>query len=274
MKQRINHILRKRAAGETPLGLVVQTGSAEVVEMAAAAGLDFIVIDCEHGSGGFDKTIEMLRAADAGDITPLVRLPDHTPHHILRMLDAGAMGIVAPNVNTGAQAEAIVAAAKYRIGDGGGRRGSCPSTRANWHLAQDWESFARWSNEQTLVWVIVEDSEGVANIDEIAAVPGLSAIVPGPFDLAQAMGHGGAVDHPEVRAALSKIAAAAARNGVDISAALMGTTAAQLGEQSAYWRSLRATSFWVGGDRRILSLSLRQRTQLVQDSLTAGPASR
>lgn len=272
MKPRINHILRKRATGERALGLVVQTGSAEVVEMAGASGVDFIVIDAEHGSMGFERIVEMLRAADAVDLTALVRVPDHTPHHIMRMLDAGALGVVVPNVRTRTDAEAAVAAARYRLPGQAGQRGSCPSTRANWHLAQDWDAFAHCSNAQTLVWVLIEDGEGVANIDAIASVPGLSAIVPGPFDLSQALGLGGQTEHPEVLAALSIVADAARRHGVDLSAALMGTTGEALQCQSAYWEGLGATSFWIGGDRRILSLALRARTALVQASLrpTAG----
>jgi len=163
-----------------------------------------------------------------------------------------------------------VAAARYKLPGQDGGRGSCPSTRANWHLAQDWDGFARWSNDQTLVWVLIEDAEGVANIDAIASVPGLSAIVPGPFDLSQAMGLGGQTEHPEVLAALASVADAARRHGVDLSAALMGTTGEALQRQSAYWEGLGATSFWIGGDRRILSLALRARTELVAASLRSG----
>ena len=94
MRTRINNIKAKRARGEPALGVIVQTGNADNVEMAGAANLDFVVLDTEHGSLGFDRVVDMLRAADGVGITPLVRVPDHTPHHILRALDAGAMGVV------------------------------------------------------------------------------------------------------------------------------------------------------------------------------------
>lgn len=266
---RTNRIKQKRERGELPLGVIVQTGSPDNVEMAGVNGMDFVVLDCEHGSLAFDRVTEMLRAADAVGVTPLVRIPDHTPHHVLRALDAGAMGIVVPNVRNAEQARAIAASAKYRDDSGFGQRGSCPSTRANWHLATDWDAFARWSNDETQVWLLIEDMEGVDNIDAIVSVPGISAIVPGPFDLAQSMGHKADMAHPEVVAALRRIVAAATRRGVDTVAVLLATDSEGLKREAAFWREMGVSIFWIGGDRRMMSLAMKRRREDVEQSLSS-----
>ncbi|GAP38062.1 HpcH/HpaI aldolase family protein [Piscinibacter sakaiensis] len=269
MIPRINRIQEKRARGETPLGVIVQTGSPDNVEMAGANGLDFVILDCEHGSLAFDRVTEMLRAADGCGITPLVRVPDQTPHHVLRALDAGAMGVVVPNVRSAAQAREITSAAKYRDASGFGSRGACPSTRANGHLARDWEAFARWSNAHTQVWLLIESAEGVEQIDAILDVPGIAAIVPGPFDLAQSMGHGADMRHPEVVAALRRMVGAAARRGIDSVAVLLATSSDALREEAAFWREMGVSIFWVGGDRRMMSLAMARRREDVEASLRA-----
>ncbi len=267
MKPRQNKVHARRAAGGAAMGVNIQTTSPENVEMAGAAGYDFVIIDCEHGVMSMDRTIEMLRAADATGVTPVVRVPDQAPGSIMRALDAGAMGVIVPGVSTRAQAEAVVAAAKFRTRETAGARGACPSTRANWHLVQDWPAFVRWSNVETMVWLLVESPEGAANIDDILQVPGIDAIVPGPFDLAQAMGHNGDMRHPEVVAALEKVVHGARRRNVETIAVLLASNDADLRQETAFWRGMGATAFWVGGDRRMFTVALRQRMAQVQASL-------
>ena len=266
MRNRENLIHKKRAAKDYALGVNVQTASPENIEMAGAAGYDFVLIDCEHGTIYLDKLVELLRAADASGITPIVRVPDHSPSFIMRALDAGAMGVAIPNVNTRAQAEAVVSAAKFKSG-GFGARGACPSTRANWHLATDWPEFTRWSNEETMVWLLIESLEGIDNIDAILEVPGISAIVPGPFDLSQAMGHAGDMRHPDVVEALRTLTGKAKKKGVDTVAVLLANDAAGMKDETDCWKGLGTTIFWAGGDRRMFTLALRNRMAQVKENL-------
>jgi 4-hydroxy-2-oxoheptanedioate aldolase len=274
MKTRINHVLRKRAAGQTALGINVQTASPENVEMVGAAAYDFVVIDCEHGTTYVDHLTGMLRAADSVDLTPIVRVPALDPVFILRALDAGAMGVIVPNIASAEQARAAVAAAKYRTLEDGpdspGRRGACPSTRANWHLATDWPEFAKWSNAQTVVWLLIESLQGAAAIDEILEVPGIGAIVPGQFDLAQSMGLQGDVWNPRVTELLRTIVAKAGAKGIDTVAVLLGSDPAGLARELAFWKEAGVTTYWVGGDRRLFTLALRQRMSQVQAGLLVG----
>lgn len=271
MKDRTNLVLRKREAGQPAMGVNIQTASPENVEMAGAAGYDFVVIDCEHGTPYLDGLVDMLRAADGVGVTPIVRVPGHDPGFIMRALDGGAMGVIVPNVATAEQARAAVSAGKYRTGSADaadiGSRGACPSTRANWHLTSDWPAFARWSNEQTMVWLLIESAEGAANLDRILEVPGISAIVPGPFDLAQSMGHSGNVWHPDVVDLLRTMVKKAGARGVDTVAVLLASDSESLKREVAFWQEAGITTYWVGGDRRLFSLALKNRMQQVEGML-------
>ena len=100
MKVRENLVLRKRASGAPSMGVNVQTASPENVEMVGAAGYDFAVIDCEHGSVYIDGLPEMLRAADAAGVTPIVRVPELGSNFILRALDSGAMSMSVSRLST------------------------------------------------------------------------------------------------------------------------------------------------------------------------------
>lgn len=275
MRLRTNNIEKKRALGEVPTGLVVQLGCPDVVEMAGVAGFDYVWIDSEHGSFDIETAVQMFRAADAVGITPLLRVPSHDRSFIMRALDGGAMGILVPNVETREQAEALVAAAKY-FGEGhAGTRGACPGTRAAWHQAQDWPNFVRWSNQNTAVWLIVESPTGVANIDEIASVPGVDAIVMGSFDLAQAMGLNGDITQPEVQRAHERVIESTARHGVDLVANMFVLNPEDLAAQGSKWVDEGATILCVGSDRRMFAHALASRADaLSRRSMKCAPRTR
>lgn len=269
MKKRENLIHSKRAAGDIAMGINVQMASPENVEIIGATGYDFVLLDCEHGSFYLDRVVELCRAADAAGVTPLVRVPDQSAGFIMRALDAGAMGVVVPNISSRAEAEAAVSAAKYKAGSNGGTRGACPSTRAAWHLTSDWPGFVKWANEETVVWLLIESVEGVSRIDEILEVPGIGAIVPGPFDLAHDMGHPGDLRHPAVVEALRGMVRKARHKNVETVAVLLSSSPDELKEEVAFWKEVGATIFWVAGDRRLFTIAARQRMAQVRDSLAS-----
>lgn len=195
------------------LGPTVQMGSPETAELAAHAGFDFVLIDGEHGSFGFETAVNMFRAVDSGGATPIIRLADDSPSRIARALDAGAMGILIPNVSSREQTERIVAAAKYGPQ---GKRGACPLTRATNHGLCEWREFQQWSNDNTMVWLLIEDRDGAENFGEIATVPGIDAIGVGRFDLAQSLGLNGDITHPEVTSAADRVIDKACKQGIPL----------------------------------------------------------
>jgi len=195
--------------GERPLlGTFVGIPAPALVEMCGHAGLDFVIIDNEHGPAGIESTEAMIRAARAAGVIPVVRTlePD-----ILRVLDVGASGIQVPQVNTPEQAARIVAAAKYPPV---GARGAAFSTRAAGFGFFGGEQHVRDSNEGTAVIVMVETRAALAAIDAILAVPGIDAVFFGPNDLSFSLGFPGQMQHPEVIAAIEHGIARAIKAGV------------------------------------------------------------
>jgi 4-hydroxy-2-oxoheptanedioate aldolase len=265
---RINRAKLRRPGTDVVSGLTVQLASPEVIEMCGASGLDFVWIDAEHGSFDLETAVGMFRAADAQGITPLFRVPALDAASIMRALDGGAMGIIVPNISTAVQAQAAVDFARYKVGSSRGVRGACPSTRAARYLTDDWDGFARWSNENVTVWALIETVAGVENIDEILAVEGLDAIALGPFDLSHEMGFRGQPFHPEVRAMLERVVEKARGRNVEVVASLFSATASDLATERDHWLKKGVRLFSVGSDRAVFSRALKDRIgALTQSSM-------
>lgn len=211
-----NRIRAALAAGRPAWGTWVQTRSPEAAEAAAATGYDFVVIDMQHGSHSISEAATLLRSINAYQASPVVRLPDCSPRLIGHLLDAGAHGILAPDLRTADDARRIVEATRYAPA---GIRGACPTVPATAHGAIAFPDYRAWAADQITVWGLIETPEAVQHIEEIVRT-GLHAVVLGPFDLAMALGHDGDVSHPDVVAALARVTAAASDAGVETVAVL------------------------------------------------------
>jgi 4-hydroxy-2-oxoheptanedioate aldolase len=166
-----------------------------LVEFLGRMGFDAIFIDCEHGPTGWEDVENMVRAAELTDVTPIVRVQSNDPSTITRALDRGAGGVQVPHINTRAQAEAAVRAAKFapigHRGYAGGR--SAFGVKGN---------FTSHANAETMVIAMLEEVEALQNLDEILKVEQIDAFFLAPGDLSQSMGYPGQLDHPEVQAAI------------------------------------------------------------------------
>ena len=149
-KNRIREALDRR---NLAFGTWVQTRNPEACELAAAVGYDFVIIDMEHGSFGWDGAVDMVRAVEYGGATPVIRLPGHSVIDIKKALDAGALGIIIPQIGTPEQASQMAQAARY---EPAGRRGACPVVRATSHGLLDWKPYSKWANENVMVWGLIE----------------------------------------------------------------------------------------------------------------------
>jgi 2-keto-3-deoxy-L-rhamnonate aldolase RhmA len=178
------------------LGMFVGLPSPSLVEMCGHAGVDFVIIDNEHGPAHIESTEHMLRAARASGVIPVVRTLESD---ILRVLDIGASAIQVPQVNSAEQAKRIVAAAKYPPI---GMRGAAFSTRAAGYGFFAGDRHIADSNAGTAVIVMTETRTAIEHIDEILSVPGIDAVFFGPNDLSFSFGHPGQMSHPEVVAAI------------------------------------------------------------------------
>ena len=191
-----HNLAKEKLAAGKPINMVAPSyTSAGLVELLGRMGFDAIFIDCEHGPAGWEDVENMVRAAELVDVTPIVRVQSNDPSTIGRALDRGAGGVQVPHINTRAQAEAAVRAAKFaplgHRGYAGGR--SALGVKGN---------FTTHANEETMVVAMLEEVEALNNLDEILKVEHIDAFFFAPGDLAQSMGHPGQMDHPEVQAAV------------------------------------------------------------------------
>jgi 4-hydroxy-2-oxoheptanedioate aldolase len=173
-------IRQKWAAGEVTYGLWTAIPDPFAAELTALSDLDYICIDQQHGLMDYADLVALLPVIERHGVLPITRVPGNEPWLIGRALDAGAMGVVVPMVSTAAEAAAAVAACRYAphgIRSFGPIRAAIAAGTGNPRVL-----------EQVLCIVMVETVEGLANLEAIAATPGVDAIYIGPADLALSLG--------------------------------------------------------------------------------------
>lgn len=209
----INEMKRKIERGEKVLGTFSELGGSAAVECLGIGGLDFFVIDTEHGPYDVETARDLIIAADRHGITPFVRVKDPSRSSVLKMLDVGAQGLIVPCVQTVEEVEKLVEYAKfYPLG----RRGFAPVRAGAWghaDFARDTEEYFRISNAETLLIPQCETLGCLEHIDEIAAMPGVDGIFIGPFDLSIALGKPAKLDDPELVAAIAHVREVCHRHG-------------------------------------------------------------
>lgn len=187
------------------------TPSPMIVETVARAGFDSVTLDAQHGFATFETIAEGVAAAALAGKPAMVRLPLNGFALGARALDVGAAGLVAPIIDTAADARAFVDAVKFPpIG-----RRSWGPVRAIGLLGMQREAYLAQANELTLALAMIETETALGNVEDILAVDGLDGLLIGPNDLSVSLSGGATVDpaHPGVVAALSKVATAAKRVG-------------------------------------------------------------
>ncbi|MEU5099096.1 HpcH/HpaI aldolase/citrate lyase family protein [Streptomyces sp. NPDC020996] len=188
-------------ASDRPLiGMWVCSGSPLVAEVCAGGGLDWLLIDMEHGPNQLESVLAQLQAVAAYPVTPLVRAPGLLPVVIKQILDLGAQNILMPMIDTPEQAEAAVRAVRYPPRGNRGV-GSALARSARWNRVGDYLANA---DEHVSLFVQIESATGVGNAAGIAAVDGVDGVFVGPSDLAASMGLLGKQTHPDVVAAVER----------------------------------------------------------------------
>jgi len=212
----VNRVKNALANGDVTFGAIVTIPSAAVVQILAAAGLDWVIIDLEHGPIDTAAAHAMIAATGGTELVPFVRLPWSDGWMAKRPLDLGARGVCFPMVNDAATATAAVRSLRYP-----------PEGDRLWgpfyaHLARGLSipDYLQQANDDVVAIATIEHPDAVANIDEIAAVPGLDLAFIGPGDLATSLGIPGQLDHPDFTAAV-----AAAERGLLASSVSLGGVA-------------------------------------------------
>jgi 4-hydroxy-2-oxoheptanedioate aldolase len=186
------------SSGDAQIGLWQALGSPVTVELCAAAGFDWLLLDAEHGPSTIPSLLAQLQAMNGSRSHPIVRLPNDELSVIKQVLDIGAMAILVPFVESAEQAKAVVAATRYA--PEGNRGLAAGQVRASlW--GRD-TAYINDANDRICVLVQIESRAGLDNVAAIAATEGVDGVFIGPADLAASLGHRGRPTHPEILAAI------------------------------------------------------------------------
>lgn len=194
--------------GETVIGPFQMIDSPAVAEIAGLAGYDFTILDQEHGPLTAETTLGLCAAAERGGASPVVRVRANDPPEIQRALDVGADAVEIPQIESLADAEAAVAAARFAPL---GERGLSPYVRAGGYKGGP--EYTDKQNEHVTVIVHVEGQAGVEAYDDIVAVDGLDVVFLGPYDLSQSLGIPGQVHDDRVTEQMEDLCDRAAAAG-------------------------------------------------------------
>jgi len=212
-----NPIRAALARGEIVTGIILFSGSPMLIELAAAAGVDFVIIDMEHSALDVDRCAHAIRAADAAGITPFVRVPEVDGALIKKILNLGAAGIAVPH----ATAENCARALRFARYAPAGERGACTIVRSAGYAPGDWQAHVQEANAAVMVIPLIEDQASLEDFDALAAMPGLDVFFIGPTDLSIALGVPHATfDEPVMAAALDKVVVSAKKHGKTVMTAI------------------------------------------------------
>src|SRR3954471_13639575 len=206
-----NHALAQLRAGKLAIGLGVRNArTVDIAQVAKTTGFDWLFIDCEHSSMDLDMAAQISAASLAVGVTPIVRVAGFEHWHASRLLDNGAQGIVFPHVDTAAEAQRVASACRYPPV---GKRSMGGGLQQLGFASMPLGDAARIVNDETLVVVMIESPQAVAECEEIAAVKGVDAILIGTNDLCFEMGIPGQFTDPRVAEAYKKVIAACRKHG-------------------------------------------------------------
>ena len=209
-----NAILEKFRRGEPSLGIISHLLSAPAIEVLAYTGMDYVLIDLEHSPIGAEHAARRVGVAQGAGLAPLVRVDGIERSPILKMLDAGAAGLVVPQLETVEQARKLVSYAKFPPL---GNRGYCPTRDGGWGSGSCYErgmdGYMAEANASTLLIPQCETAGCLEHIEEIAAVEGVDGIFIGPFDLSIALGIPGQFGDPLLTEGIERVRRACAAAG-------------------------------------------------------------
>jgi 2-keto-3-deoxy-L-rhamnonate aldolase RhmA len=208
---RANPVRTKLLGGEASFGIMAaEFFTPGFCQIAGGAGAEFVIFDMEHGGVGIDVLKAQFAFARGTGVAPFVRVPGLAYHLIAPALDAGAMGIMVPMVETRAQAENLARWCRYRPE---GVRGLGFGVGHDDYRRGDVVDKMRAANERTLVIALIETAQGIANVDEILAVEGIDVGWLGHYDLTNTMGITADFEAPAFAAAVERLVAACTRHG-------------------------------------------------------------
>lgn len=191
----LTDVLKKRLkAGEVLYGPFIDSCNEDLTEITALAGFDYALLDAEHSPCDPMTAQRILRAAESRGMPVIIRVHNSLPSTILKMMDIGASGIMAPLIHDADMAKNVVASIRYHPA---GRRGTALMRASNYNFTPIDDYFAK-TNSDAFAMVQAESVQAIENIEKIVQVEGLDAVFLGPYDLSQSMGMPGQVSSKEI----------------------------------------------------------------------------
>ena len=238
--------------GEITIGTFQVIDSPMVSEIVGLSGMDFTIIDQEHGPITAETSVGMCAAAAQGGAAPIVRVRENSEGEVQRALDVGAAGVEIPQIETREDAEAAVEHARFSPL---GSRGLSPYTRAAGYNGGP--DYTDTQNEEVTVIVHIEGERGVENLDEIMAVEGIDVLFLGPYDMSQSIGIPGQVRHERVEELMDEVCERAGEAGK-----IVGTFADDP-EMARRWIDVGAQYIALLEDAPILMDALSERREAI-----------
>ncbi len=195
MKKILEDFKKKIENGDPVYGPFMKTSDPAFVEIAGYAGFDFAILDMEHGPNSLQTMQNLVRAAIISGVLPVIRVRDRDPESISQALDIGALAIQVPQITNAQDVRDVISASKFSPE---GKRGVCRFVRAANYSAIPGETYFKEANK-ALIIIQLEGKEAIQNFDEILRESGVDIYFIGPYDLSQALGLTGQIDHPEVK---------------------------------------------------------------------------
>lgn len=195
---------QKLRKGQLSVGSWITLGHSTVAEIFANAGFEWLVVDLEHSVISLGEAENLIRTIELSGVTPLVRTTSNNPDQIKRVMDAGAHGVIVPNVKSIEEAQRAIAAVRYPPA---GQRGVGLARAQRW--GNRFQDYLRWLLEESLVIVQIEHIDAVSKLEDILSVEGVDAFIVGPYDLSGSMGIPGQFNAPEFISVMDEISATA-----------------------------------------------------------------
>lgn len=206
-----NLLKEKILRGEPVIGTVAHLGGANSIECLGLAGLDFVVVDGEHGPFSYQDMMDDVRAAECGGITPVIRVPDYTRPSLHRVINCGAKGIVIPCLENMDEVKLLVEQARLFPR---GRHCFPYARNSGWATSSKGRltEFYKEVNDDVLIIPQCETVGLLEHIEEVMAMDEIDGIFFGPYDMSTDMGLSGQFDHPDFLRARQRVIDACVKN--------------------------------------------------------------
>lgn len=259
-----NRIRQAAAEGRVPVGhMLMEFATSGIAKLCAAAGLDFVLIDMEHGPFGIREVADLIARFKATAVSPIVRVPASEYDFVARVMDCGAHGVMAPDVRTAEQARKLNAAMRYAPAGG---RGLGLGAAHNDFIPPDPAAYMQAANAANLLICQIESRTALDNLEAIAQTPGVDCLWVGHMDLTHSMGIVGQFRRPEFLAALQRVTACAKANGL-----FAGIQPGDRG-QAVEWMRLGFDLISFSSDIGVYRSALQDAAQAVRAAAVSGSA--